>query len=94
MSIEERADHMHPVVEADRHALNEVEHLVTGYYHSLDLTLSEIQVKVGDWADGLTAAKAGSVELTLATVSVMTTETALRDRVILELNEHLFKFPR
>ena len=94
MSIDERADHMHPVVEADRHALNEVEHLVTGYYHSLDLTLSEIQVKIGDWADGLTAAKAGSVELTLATVSVMTTETALRDRVILELSEHLFKFPR
>ena len=66
LTLKERADWMHPVVEADRTALNEVERLVTGYYHSLDLTLPEIQAKMTMWADGLTAAKAGSVELTLA----------------------------
>ncbi len=94
MTIDERSDHMHPVVEADRTALNEVEHLVTGYYHSLDLTLAEIQGRISVWQDGLSAAKAGSVELTLASVQAITSETDLRDRVILELNEHLAKFPR
>jgi hypothetical protein len=76
LTLDERADWMHPVVEADRHALNEVEHLVTGYYHSLDLTLPEIQAKMSMWADGLTAAKAGSVELTLALTQSLTMPTA------------------
>ena len=66
LTLDERADWMHPVVEADRQALNKVEHIVTGYYHSLDLSLPEIQAKMNMWADGLAAAKAGSVELTLA----------------------------
>jgi len=66
LTLDERADWMHPVVEADRTALNEVEHIVTGYYHSLDLSIPEIQNKMAMWADGLAAAKAGSVELTLA----------------------------
>ena len=76
LTLDERADWMRPVVEADRHALNEVEHLVTGYYHSLDLTLTEIQAKMAMWADGLTAAKAGSVELTLALTQSLTIPTA------------------
>ena len=66
LTLDDRADWMHPVVEADRTALNKVEHIVTGYYHSLDLSLPEIQDKMAMWADGLAAAKAGSVELTLA----------------------------
>ncbi|MGI9446783.1 MAG: hypothetical protein ACR2NI_03905, partial [Pirellulales bacterium] len=76
LTLKERADWMHPVVEADRTALNEVEHLVTGYYHSLDLTLAEIQAKMSMWADGLTAAKAGSVELTLALTQSLLAPTA------------------
>lgn len=66
LTLDDRADWMYPVVEADRTALNGVEHIVTGYYHSLDLSLPEIQDKMAMWADGLAAAKAGSVELTLA----------------------------
>lgn len=66
LTLDERADWMRPVVEADRHALNGVEHIVTGYYHSLDLDLSEIQDKMAMWGSALEAAKAGSVELTLA----------------------------
>ena len=76
MTLDERADWMQPVVEADRQALNEVEHIVTGYYHSLDLSLPEIQAKMTMWADGLAAAKAGSVELTLALTQSLTIPTA------------------
>ena len=76
MTLDERADWMHPVVEADRNALSGVEHIVTGYYHSLDLSLPEIQAKMTMWADGLAAAKAGSVELTLALTQSLTIPTA------------------
>jgi hypothetical protein len=76
LTLDERADWMLPVVEADRRSLNAVEHLVTGYYHSLDLSLGEIQSKMAMWADALTSAKAGSVELTLALTQSLTIPAA------------------
>lgn len=76
MSLQERADDTYPVVKQDEKVLNSVEYLARGYFHSLDLTLVEIQEKMSLYQAALSAAKAGSVELTLASLQSLNIPTA------------------
>lgn len=76
MTLQERADDTYPVVKQDEKVLNHVEYLARGYFHTLDLTLPEIQDKMAIFADALAAAKAGSVELCLASLQALTIPTA------------------
>ena len=97
MSVAERAESTLPVVECDEKVLSHVEYLARGYFHSLDLTVPEIQAKMAEFADALAAAVAGSVEVTLAILQGMlgsTTEPDLCQELIDVLTVHLLKFPR
>lgn len=76
MTLQERADDTYPVVKQDEKVLNNVEYLARGYFHSLDLGILEIQEKMSLYADALAAAKAGSVEVCLATLQSLQIPTA------------------
>ena len=65
MTLAERAESTLPIVEQDEKVLAEVQYLARGYFHSLDLDLTEIQAKMALYNDALAAATAGSVEATL-----------------------------
>ncbi len=65
------AEVMKPVAAVDREVLDNVQNLAVGWFHAQDLTLPEIQAKMAAYADGLAAANAGSVELTLASLQAL-----------------------
>ena len=76
MTLQERADSTLPIATADETGLNRVEYLARGYFHSLDLSVLEIQEKMALYADALAAATAGSVEVCLATLQSLQIPTA------------------
>ena len=74
-TLEERAELTQPIVDVDTEVLSSVTRLVRGYFHSQDLTLTEIQAKMTLYGDALQAAAAGSVELTLGLMQSLTLPT-------------------
>ena len=72
LSLQERADLTLPIVDQDEKGLNRVEYLARGYFHSLDLELTEIQAKMALYAPALAAATSGSVEACLAQLQLLT----------------------
>ena len=72
MTLAERAESTEPVVAQDQIVLDAVQYLARGYFHSLDLDLTEIQAKMALYNDALAAAKAGSVEATLGQLQALT----------------------
>ena len=75
-TLAERADMTEPIVLADEAVLADVTRKVKGYFHSQDLTLTQIVDKMNLYGPALQAAAAGSVELTLAQVQAMTIPVA------------------
>ena len=75
-TLEERAELTDPIVKADEDALAGITRIVKGFYHSQDYDVLTIQQKMELWADGLAAAAAGSVEVTLAATQALTIPTA------------------
>lgn len=75
MTLQERADSTLPIATADEVGLNRVEYLARGYFHSLDLSVAEIQEKMSLYADALAAATAGSVEVCLGALQSLTIPT-------------------
>lgn len=75
-NLEERAELTDPIVKADEDALAQVIRIVKGFYHSQDYDVPTIQAKMELWGDGLAAAAAGSVEVTLAIAQSLTIPTA------------------
>jgi len=71
MTPAEVANTMQSVSSADRKVLDEVHSLAVGWFHAQDLTLVEIQTKMAAYEAGLSAANAGSVELTLASLQAL-----------------------
>lgn len=65
----DRVDAMRPVIAQDTRVLAHVEEDARGYFHSLDLTVEQIEGKMGLFADALLASRAGAVEVTLAEVN-------------------------
>ena len=72
LSLQDRAELTLPIVDQDEKGLNQVEYLARGYFHSLDLTLEEIQAKMALYAPALAAATSGSVEACLAQLQALT----------------------
>ena len=70
-SFEVIAERMRPIMLADRVALLTLRNVTSGYFHSKDLTLPEIQDEMVAFGDALNGALAGSVESTLAALQVM-----------------------
>jgi len=65
----DRVDAMRPVIAQDTLILAHVEEDARGYFHSLDLTVEQIEGKMGLFADALLASRAGAVEVTLEEVN-------------------------
>ena len=65
-TVAERATMFKHIMAADSAALANIETSARAYFHSLDLTLTEIGTKMALFAPALEASAAGSVELTLA----------------------------
>lgn len=72
LTLQERAELTLPIVDQDEKGLSRVEFLARGYFHSLDLELTEIQAKMALYAPALAAATAGSVEACLAQLQLLT----------------------
>jgi hypothetical protein len=68
-TLGERVAAMRPVIAMDALQLAHAEEDARGYFHSLDLTVEQIQQKMGLFADALVASRAGSVEVTLEEVN-------------------------
>ena len=58
LTLQERAESTLPIVTQDEKGLDQVEYLARGYFHSLDLDLTEIQAKMALYAPALQAATA------------------------------------
>jgi hypothetical protein len=76
LTLQERAELTLPIVSQDEKGLSQVEYLARGYFHSLDLELTEIQAKMALYAPALAAATAGSVEACLAQLQMLTLPVA------------------
>ena len=72
-SFEVIAERMRPIMLADRTALLTLRNVTSGYFHSKDFTLPEIQAEITAFQDALNGALAGSVEVTLASLQAMQT---------------------
>ena len=70
-SFEIIAERMRPIMLADRVSLLKLRNVTSGYFHSKDLTLPEIQAEMIEFGDALNGALAGSVESTLAALQAM-----------------------
>ena len=70
-SFEVIAERMRPIMLADRKALLTLRNVTSGYFHSKDLTLPEIQAEMVAFQDALNGALAGSVEVCLASLQAM-----------------------
>jgi hypothetical protein len=71
MSFETIAELMRPIMGIDRLKLLELRNVTSGYFHSLDLTLLEIQAEMTAFQDALNGALAGSIEVALASLQGM-----------------------
>lgn len=72
LNLTERAEQTLPIVEQDEKGLSRVEYLARGYFHTLDLTVEEIGAKMALYAPALAAATAGSIEVCLAQLLLLT----------------------
>jgi hypothetical protein len=70
-SFEVIAERMRPIMLADRVSLLTLRNVTSGYFHSKDLTLPEIQAEMFAFGDALNGALAGSVESCLAALQAM-----------------------
>lgn len=84
LDVKQIADWMQPVVDRDELVLMQVEHLVRGYFHSLDLDPIEIASKLQVYEPALTMRAAGSVELTIAELTLLLANGGLRAEKMLD----------
>ena len=70
-SFEIIAERMRPIMDADRVVLLKLRNVTSGYFHSKDLTLPEIQEEMVVFNDALNGALAGSVEVCLASLKAI-----------------------
>ena len=98
MTSIERAATATAVYKKDVELLESVKDLASGYFHTLDLDVPGIQAKMAAYGPALSAAAAGSVEVTQAALSVVipgdADEAQLIGSLQVMLAGHLAKFPR